>query len=98
MNITDETRRQSYGAATQTASARRRVIYEILRERGGMTAREVAAELHRCGITPTDERNYAAPRLTELQKAGEIETAGKKICGQTGRPVALWAVREKEDF
>jgi len=93
--VTDETRRESYGAAMQDAAARRRVILEILTEnKKGMTAREVAGELHRRGITPTDERNYAAPRLTELYKAGKITTTGKKSCPQTGRNVAVWAVKE----
>jgi predicted ArsR family transcriptional regulator len=89
---TTETRRESHEAAKQGAAARRRVILEILAESGGMTAREVAGELHRRGHTPTDERNYAAPRLTELYKAGKIRTTGKKLCQQTGRNVAVWAI------
>lgn len=85
MNITDETRRESYDAAKQDAAARRRVILEILSGREGMTAREIAVKLHRRGITPTDERNYSAPRLTELKAAGKIIVTGKKICDRTGR-------------
>lgn len=94
MNIPQETRRESYRAAKQDAAGRRGVIYEILKERGGMTAREVAAELHRRAITATEERNFAAPRLTELKEAGKIEATGKKICDRTGRSVAVWAVKE----
>jgi predicted HTH transcriptional regulator len=93
MDIPQETRRESYETVKPDAVARRRVILEILTEGGGMTAREVSEELHRRGITPTDERNYAAPRLTELYKAGKIKTTGKKLCPQTGRNVAVWAVR-----
>ena len=93
-SIPQETRRESYEAVKQDAAARRLVILEILAgHEKGMTAREVSAELHRRGITPTDERNYAAPRLTELYQAGKIKTTGKKICPQTGRNVAVWAVR-----
>jgi len=95
MNIPDETRRESYETAKQDAAARRRVILEILRERGGMTAREVAAELHRRGITPSIERNFAAPRLTELKEAGKIEASGKKICDYTGRSVTIWAAKKE---
>lgn len=92
--ITDTTRRESYEAAKQDAAARRRVILEILAEHtDGLTAREVAGELHRRGITPTDERNFAAPRLTELKEAGKVEVTGKRLCPQTGRNVAVWAVR-----
>ena len=94
MTITDETRRESYEAIKPDAAARRRVILEILTERGEMTAREIAAELHRRGITPTDERNYSAPRLTELKAAGQIEATGKKICDRTGRSVAVWAPKK----
>ena len=93
MNIPQETRRESYEAAKQDAAARRRVILDILAERGGMTAREVAGELHRRGITPTDERNFAAPRITELYKDGKIAVTGKKLCTHSGRNVAVWAVR-----
>ena len=96
MNIPQETRRESHKAAKQDAAARRRIILEILTERGGMTAREVAGELHRRGITPTDERNFSAPRLTELHKDGKITVTGKRICPQTGRNVAVWAVRRAE--
>jgi len=96
MNIPQETRRESHKAAKQDAAARRRVILEILTERGGMTAREVAGELHSRGITPTDERNFSAPRLTELHKDGKITVTGKRICPQTGRNVAVWAVRRTE--
>ena len=91
--LTQETRRDSFNATKPDAAIRRSVILEILTEKGGMTAREVSGELHRLGITPTDERNYAAPRLTELYKAGRIKTTGKKVCPQTGRNVAVWAVR-----
>ena len=94
MDIPKETRRQSYTAAKLGAAARRRVIMKILTEKGGMTAREVAAELHRRGVTPTDERNYAAPRLTELCRAGKVKAIGKKLCALSGRNVAVWAVRE----
>jgi len=88
--ITDATRRESHEAAKQDAAARRRVILEILTEKGGMTAREVAGELHRRGITPTDERNFAAPRLTELKEAGKVEVTGKRPCKQTGRYRDRW--------
>ena len=95
MDISQETRRESYEAVKQDAAARRRVILEILTEHGGMTAREVAGELHRRGITPTDERNFAAPRLTELYKAGKVTCTSKRLCPLTKRYVAVWTVRKE---
>lgn len=94
-SVTGETRRESHTAIQKEAAARRRVILSILTERGQLTAREVAAELHRRGVTPSDERNYAAPRLTELREAGKVTVTGKKICNRTGRSVALWAVQQE---
>jgi len=94
LNIPQQTRRESYEAAKQDAAARRRVILEILTEHpDGMTAREVAGELHRRGVVPTNERNFAAPRLTELKEAGKVKAIGKKICTHSGRNVAVWAVK-----
>ena len=49
-----------------------------------MTAREIAKKL---GF---HERNAAAPRLTELRKAGRVEPCGIRIDGTTGRPVTVW--------
>jgi len=93
-NITDETRRESFEAAKQGAAARRRVILEILTEHpSGMTAREISGELYRRGITPADERNFAAPRITELCRAGKVEAIRKRPCACSGRNVAVWAVR-----
>ena len=94
LNIPQETRRESHNAVQKDAAARRRVILEILAEHeNGMTAREIAGELHRRGITPTDERNFAAPRLTELYKDGKVSYTSKKLCPLTGRYVAVWIVR-----
>lgn len=45
-----------------------------------MTAKEVAVEMCQRGYTPTTERNFAAPRLTELVKQGQVVVTGKKIC------------------
>jgi predicted ArsR family transcriptional regulator len=94
MSMTEDTRRESYGAAQRDATARRRVVLDILAECGPLTAREVAAELHRRGVTPTGERNFAAPRLTELKAAGYVEVSGKKLCADTGRSVAVWRVKK----
>ncbi len=95
MSITEETRRESYNAVLPTVKQRRGLVLALLRERGPMTAQEVADELHRRGVTPSAERNFAAPRLTELKDAGQVEATGKKICGKTGRSVTVWAAREE---
>jgi len=91
MDISKETRRESYHAVLGGVAARQDDILKILRDCGDMTAQEVATELHRRGITPTDERNFAAPRLTELKEAGKVRAVGKKPCTKTGRNVTVWS-------
>lgn len=95
MNITEETRRESYNAILPSLTDRQAAILKILQECGNMTAQEVAIELHRRGITPSDERNFAAPRLTELADTGLVQSVGKKVCGRSGRNVAVWAAMKK---
>ncbi len=60
-----------------------------------MTAQEVASELYRRGITLTDERNFSAPRLTELAAKGLVQAVGKKICTKSGRNVTVWSLLDK---
>lgn len=93
-DITKETRRESYYTVLTTLTERQKTVLTILKESGDMTAQEIAAELHRRGITPTDERNFAAPRLTELADKRLVQAVGKKICGKTGRKVSIWSVIE----
>lgn len=71
---------------------RYRQILQILTK--PMTAKEIAVEMYRRGLVPSAERNYAAPRLTEMSKKGIVEPVGKKICGYTGKTVAVYARRD----
>ena len=91
MNITEETRRESYRAVLPTKTDRQKSVLKILQEWGDMTAQEIAYILHWSGLTPDDERNRTAPRLTELKDAGMVHVVGKKICSKTGRSVSVWS-------
>jgi len=90
-NITKETRRESYYTVLTTLTERHKAVLTILKECGDMTAQEIATELYKRGITHTDERNFSAPRLTELADKGLVQAVGKKICGKTGRSVTIWS-------
>ena len=96
MSITHETRRESYHAVLENLTERQKAVLQVLRERGELTAQETAAELHRRGLTPTDERNFAAPRLTELCEMGLVQAVGKKKCYKTGRNVTVWSAAKSE--
>jgi predicted ArsR family transcriptional regulator len=91
-SITRETRMNSFMSIARDAARRRDVILQILRAHGNMTAQEVATVLHMRGITPSGDRNFAAPRLTELKQEGKVKTVGKKRCTKTGRSVTVWQV------
>lgn len=95
MSITDETHRGSYEAVKPDMQKRRQAILEILSS-GDMTANEIAEVLHEKGMTPFYERNFAAPRLTELKADGRVKTVGKKFCEKTKRMTAVWAIAKEE--
>ncbi len=56
----------------------------------GLTARELATELHFV------ERNSTAPRLTNLVKKGEVIQVGKKYDKITKRLVTVYKLNLKE--
>lgn len=62
----------------------------------GLTAKETAVQMQRRGYTPTSERNFVSPRLTELMDMGRVEPIGKKVCEYTGKKVAVYAIREEK--
>ena len=70
-------------------------IVECLKEsdKEGMTAKELAFELYKKGYTPNAERNFTAPRLTELSKKGIVEPIGKTACKWTGKTVTVYGLR-----
>lgn len=97
--ITKDTRAEAYEGVDRLL--RRQQILSILEQMGPMTAKEVAVELHRRGLTGSDDRNNAAPRLTEMAKEGLVEPIGKKLCDYTGKSVAVFArrvVNRQESF
>jgi hypothetical protein len=64
-------------------------IMSILKGRT-MTAKEVAVEMNLRGFVPTSERNFAAPRLTELVDRGIVEVVGKRKCQYSNKMVAMY--------
>ena len=62
----------------------------------GATAKEIAVKMQMRGDIPTSERNFTAPRLTELGKRGKVEPVGKTVCRYTGRTVTVWGLCDRE--
>lgn len=91
-----ETRADSHDSVDK--QKRYKQIIEILSEKkNGLTAKEIACAMMMKGYIPTSERNFTAPRLTELSQKGVVEPIGKKVCRFTGKKVAVYALREGLD-
>lgn len=86
--ITAETRRVSYDEVKEKQKVRYEQILERLDK--PKTAKEIAVELFELGIIPSNERNYTAPRLTELTDKRLVKVTGKKKCYWTGKMVAVY--------
>lgn len=58
------------------------------------TAKQLAVELFELGFIPSTERNYTAPRLTELEKMGYVKVTSKIKCKYTGKTVAEYEITQ----
>lgn len=70
-------------------------ILECLAERGPSTAKQAAVWMCLSGLIPTSERNYTAPRLTELCRLGLVEPMGKVKDAFSHKKVTVYRLREK---
>ena len=92
--ITIQTRQMSF----EDIKSKRQRRYNDILDRlmtGEKTAKEIAVELFELGLIPSAERNYTAPRLTELEKKGFVEVVDKKKCNYTGKTVAVYKITQK---
>ena len=86
--ITHETRQMSFIDIQDKTKIR--YIQILNRLDKPKTAKELAVELFELGYVPGTERNYTAPRLTELEKMGYVKAIDKKKCEYTGKTVAVY--------
>lgn len=87
-----ETRTEAY--ETVDKKKRYKQILEIMTDnKEPMTAKEISVEMYKRGFTPTSERNFSSPRITELLRNGTLDVIGKKKCKFTGKTVSVYAVR-----
>lgn len=59
-----------------------------------LTAKEIAVAMNMRGYIPTSERNFTAPRLTEMMQKGIVEPYGKKKCSYTDKMVTVYQIRK----
>ena len=92
--ITEFTRQMSF----EDIKPKRKIRYEQILDRlmtGEKTAKEIAVELFDLQLIPSTERNYTAPRLTELEQMGIVEVVGKKKCSYSGKMVAVYKITQE---
>lgn len=62
----------------------------------GLTAKEIAHQMYEMHLVPTDERNFSAPRLTEMEEKGQVQVIGKKRCQWTNKRVSIYQLVEAQ--
>lgn len=87
---TFDTRAEAYEKVDK--QKRYKQILEVLGDKE-LTAKEIAVDMWQRGMIPTAERNFTAPRLTELSYKGLVEHVGKKRCVWTGKTVTVFRAR-----
>lgn len=88
---------ETRGEAHETVDKQKRYaqIIECLTETPELTAKECAVIMMQKCYVPTSERNFTAPRLTEMSRQGIVEIVGKKVCSYTGKKVAVYSLRRQ---
>lgn len=91
----EDPRKEARAEANESVPREKRYsqILDCLAERGPSTAKEIAVWMQLGGMIPTSERNYTAPRLTELCEIGRVEPVGKTKCWYTGKTVTVYGLR-----
>ena len=69
-------------------------IIECLTEKPNQTAKEIACMMVSKRMIPYADRNFTAPRLTEMFHDGRVEVVGKRECKWTHRMVSVYNLRE----
>jgi signal recognition particle subunit SEC65 len=91
--ITEITRQLSF----EDIKSKQKIRYKQILDRlcsGNKTAKEIAVELYELGYIPSTERNYTAPRLTELESMGYVKVVDKRKCQYTGKQVAVYKMTQ----
>ena len=87
--ITKATRKESYDAVLPKVNERCRLVLETLGTKE-MTVSEITDELVTAGVLPYYNRNYVAPRLTDLKDMGVVETCGRRQSTKSTATEAVW--------
>lgn len=93
-NITMQTRREAYEAVQPKIGKRAKLILDTLGN-DEATVSEITARLTSTGAIPYYNRNFVAPRMTELRDFGLVEAVGKRMATRSDRAEAVWRRTER---
>lgn len=80
---------------TVDKTKRYKQIIEILEDnKEPMSAKEISVEMYKRRFTPTSERNFSHPRISELLKIGVLDCIGKKKCQYSNKMVGVFELME----
>lgn len=88
MNITQVTKLASYELIQPEIANRKDLILWLLDKPKSVD--DLVIECIKLGLIKFPNRNYVAPRLTELKDEGKVKISGIKKSPVTGRPVAIF--------
>ena len=89
---TYETRREANDSVDKEKRYKQ-IEYILSRFPEGLTAKEITVQMKILGYTPTDERNFASPRLTEMTYIGRVKPLDKKRkCKYTNKMVTVYVL------
>ena len=84
-NTAIQNRNESFFIDTEKFSARRKTVYNLIKDYGKLTSQEVKAKMV-LGV------NQVSGRITELKDSFYIKEAGSKFNETSRKPNTLWAV------
>jgi hypothetical protein len=94
--ITSETRMLSYKNILKDLGTRQSQVFtELLCYPQGITASELANEMHNIGFFRSPDRNNVHPRLNEMVEMNIVEIIGKRQCRITNKTVAVYKVADE---
>lgn len=87
--LPEEMRRNAYKKVKPKITARAAHVLSVLGD-NALTVSEIVNRMYRAKEIPNKNRNYVAPRITELDKAGIIEAVGKRKSRLSNRPETVY--------
>lgn len=88
-------RREAHENVKPKINKRARLVLDTLGD-SEMTASEITEALVKSGAIPYFNRNFVAPRLTELKEAGILETVGRRKATRSNISESVWTRTQRQ--